>query len=80
MCWTTGRTEGFLKENTQAGYVHLHWGRTPEAARHFVQMMRRMRKKQDIRDMQNASFTAPEFEGKNRGDRTASRYNQEGCT
>jgi cobyrinic acid a,c-diamide synthase len=38
-----GRAEGFLKDNTLAGYVHLHWGRTPEAARYFVQRMRAMR-------------------------------------
>ena len=37
-----GRAEGYLRDNTLAGYVHLHWGRTPEAARYFVQMMRRM--------------------------------------
>ncbi len=37
-----GRTEGYLRDNTLAGYVHLHWGRTPEAARYFVQMMGRM--------------------------------------
>lgn len=35
-----GRVEGYLVENTLAGYVHLHWGRTPEAARHFVEMMK----------------------------------------
>lgn len=34
-----GRAEGYLVNNTLAGYVHLHWGRTPEAARHFVAMM-----------------------------------------
>ncbi len=37
-----GRAEGYLRDNTLAGYVHLHWGRTPETARYFVQMMRRM--------------------------------------
>jgi cobyrinic acid a,c-diamide synthase len=36
-----GRIEGYIRDNTLAGYVHLHWGRTPEAARHFVRMMRR---------------------------------------
>jgi len=34
-----GRAEGYLVDNTLAGYVHLHWGRTPEAARNFVRMM-----------------------------------------
>jgi cobyrinic acid a,c-diamide synthase len=34
-----GRSEGYLINNTLAGYVHLHWGRTPEAAEKFVQMM-----------------------------------------
>ena len=32
-----GRVEGYLVNNTLAGYVHLHWGRTPEVARNFVQ-------------------------------------------
>ncbi len=31
-----GRAEGYLVNRTLAGYVHLHWGRTPEAARYFV--------------------------------------------
>jgi len=31
-----GRAEGYLVNRTLAGYVHLHWGRTPEAARSFV--------------------------------------------
>jgi cobyrinic acid a,c-diamide synthase len=31
-----GREEGYLVNNTLAGYVHLHWGRTPEVARNFV--------------------------------------------
>jgi len=35
-----GRAEGYLVNNTLAGYVHLHWGRTPEVARHFVGMMK----------------------------------------
>jgi len=39
-----GRAEGYLRDNTLAGYVHLHLGKTPEAARYFVQMMRRMQK------------------------------------
>ncbi|CAK8721324.1 Cobyrinate a,c-diamide synthase [Candidatus Electrothrix laxa] len=37
-----GRAEGYLIDNTLAGYVHLHWGKTPEAARYFVQMMGQM--------------------------------------
>ncbi len=37
-----GRAEGYLKDNTLAGYVHLHWGKTPEAAHHFIQAMRDM--------------------------------------
>jgi cobyrinic acid a,c-diamide synthase len=28
-----GRAEGYLLNRTLAGYVHLHWGRSPEAAR-----------------------------------------------
>ncbi len=34
-----GRFEGYVRANTLAGYVHLHWGRTPDAARCFVQAM-----------------------------------------
>ena len=34
-----GRLEGYRIDNTLAGYVHLHWGRTPDAARRFVDMM-----------------------------------------
>jgi len=34
-----GRYEGYAMGNTLAGYVHLHWGRTPNAARCFVQAM-----------------------------------------
>ncbi len=34
-----GRTECYMVDHTLAGYVHLHWGRTPEAARNFVQAM-----------------------------------------
>ncbi len=34
-----GRAEGYLLGNTLAGYVHLHWGGTPEAARCFVRAM-----------------------------------------
>ena len=36
----TGQPEGYLVDNTLAGYVHLHWGRTPETARCFVAMMK----------------------------------------
>ncbi|PID72738.1 MAG: cobyrinic acid a,c-diamide synthase [Desulfobulbus propionicus] len=32
-----GRPEGYTYKNTLAGYVHLHWGRTPEVASNFVQ-------------------------------------------
>ncbi|MDD2468252.1 MAG: cobyrinate a,c-diamide synthase [Desulfobulbus sp.] len=35
-----GRSEGFLHQNSLAGYIHLHWGRTPEAAARFVQACR----------------------------------------
>jgi cobyrinic acid a,c-diamide synthase len=35
-----GRAEGYLHRNTLAGYVHLHWGRTPEVAVRFVQACR----------------------------------------
>lgn len=35
-----GRPEGYIHNNTLAGYVHLHWGRTPEAATRFVQSCR----------------------------------------
>ncbi len=34
-----GRLEGYRIDNTLAGYVHLHWGRTPEAARNFIHLM-----------------------------------------
>ncbi len=34
-----GRSEGYISNNTLAGYVHLHWGRTPDVARRFVQVM-----------------------------------------
>ena len=34
-----GRCEGYNIQNTLAGYVHLHWGRTPDAARCFVAAM-----------------------------------------
>ncbi|WP_457573244.1 cobyrinate a,c-diamide synthase [Desulfolithobacter sp.] len=35
-----GRSEGYRIYNTLAGYLHLHWGRTPEAARSFIQACR----------------------------------------
>ena len=35
-----GRTEGYVRHNTLAGYLHLHWGRTPEAAAAFVNACR----------------------------------------
>ncbi|HHD63961.1 MAG TPA: cobyrinate a,c-diamide synthase [Desulfobulbaceae bacterium] len=35
-----GRAEGYRIRNTLAGYVHLHWGRTPEAVRNFINMMK----------------------------------------
>ncbi len=35
-----GGSEGYLRHNTLAGYIHLHWGRTPEAAARFVQACR----------------------------------------
>ena len=40
-----GRPEGYIheNENTLAGYVHLHWGRTPEVAARFVQTCRQSR-------------------------------------
>ena len=34
-----GRREGYCRDNTLAGYVHLHWGRTPGAAGAFVRAM-----------------------------------------
>ncbi|WP_417915705.1 cobyrinate a,c-diamide synthase [Candidatus Electronema sp. JC] len=34
-----GRAEGYLLNRTLAGYVHLHWGGSPEAARWFVREM-----------------------------------------
>ncbi len=35
-----GAVEGFITDNTLAGYIHLHWGGTPEAAVSFVQACR----------------------------------------
>ena len=34
------RSEGYVSANTLAGYIHLHWGRTPEAALNFVNACR----------------------------------------
>ncbi|WP_028586034.1 cobyrinate a,c-diamide synthase [Desulfogranum mediterraneum] len=34
------RPEGYTHKNTLAGYVHLHWGRTPEVATRFVEACR----------------------------------------
>lgn len=31
-----GRREGYVCHHTLAGYIHLHWGRTPQAAARFV--------------------------------------------
>ncbi len=31
-----GQAEGFQRNNTLAGYIHLHWGRTPQAPAAFV--------------------------------------------
>ena len=36
-----GRMEGYQIYNTLAGYIHLHWGRTPEAAMNFADSCRR---------------------------------------
>lgn len=35
-----GRAEGYCLKNTLAGYMHLHWGRTPQVAEHFVRACR----------------------------------------
>ncbi len=35
-----GRREGYIQHHTLAGYVHLHWGRTPEVATRFVHACR----------------------------------------
>ncbi len=37
-----GREEGYAVDNTLAGYIHLHWGKTPEAALRFVDTCRRV--------------------------------------
>ncbi len=36
-----GRMEGYQIYNTIAGYIHLHWGRTPEAAVNFADSCRK---------------------------------------
>ena len=36
-----GRGEGYQVNNTLASYLHVHFGRTPEAARHFVSLCQR---------------------------------------
>ncbi len=40
-CLEDGRKEGFMRNNTLAGYIHLHLGRTRKAAWNFVEMCRR---------------------------------------
>ena len=37
-----GRAEGYVQHHTLAGYIHLHWGRTPHAAARFVQACRQL--------------------------------------
>lgn len=37
---TDGRAEGYSHNNVLGGYIHLHWGKTPEAARYFVEACR----------------------------------------
>jgi cobyrinic acid a,c-diamide synthase len=37
-----GRDEGYLHGKVLAGYVHLHWGRTPEVATRFVRACRNL--------------------------------------
>ena len=32
-----GQEEGYQRNNTLAGYIHLHWGRTPQAPAAFVE-------------------------------------------
>ena len=36
----TGQDEGYFRNNTLAGYVHLHWGRSPQAPVALVQACR----------------------------------------
>lgn len=37
--WQLGsdQEEGYHRNNTLAGYIHLHWGRTPQAPAAFVE-------------------------------------------
>ncbi|HFQ81134.1 MAG TPA: cobyrinate a,c-diamide synthase [Desulfobacterales bacterium] len=35
-----GRREGYMINNTLAGYLHLHWGATPTAAENFITFCR----------------------------------------
>lgn len=37
-----GRSEGYIQHHTLAGYIHLHWGRTPHAAARFVAACRQL--------------------------------------
>lgn len=37
--------EGYMKDNTLAGYIHLHWARTPEAPVRFVNACRHYRQR-----------------------------------
>jgi cobyrinic acid a,c-diamide synthase len=39
------RLEGYVHHHTLAGYIHLHWGRTPEIAARFVQACRQSTEK-----------------------------------
>ncbi len=38
-CLDDGKAEGYMVDNTLAGYMHLHWGRTPEAAGRFALLL-----------------------------------------
>ena len=40
-----GRSECYLIDKTLAGYIHLHWGGTPETARYFVHAMQEAAKR-----------------------------------
>ncbi len=44
------RNEGYSINNTLAGYLHLHWGKTPEVATHFIQACRQHKGKPDGTD------------------------------